>query len=196
MDMDVYELIDNYYIDLVSIKFKSAKSYRSYLEYIFDYVPGGNVLLEIIARETVVDKQLFYCYLLLTCVQIEKGKQNTKKDKKRIQNWASSVTKLIELLNKKGGFASTKSPVQKTKKKKWDDVKILLPLTGKDDNSENIRYADDVMEDEKVPGICNLLEQEYDRILQFAQNVLSNRFSQFLCKIPVVLNKKTPFRSF
>lgn len=65
-----------------------------------------------------------------------------------------------------------------------------------------IRYADNVTEEEKIPGLIDFLEQERKKIIDFAQSLLgySESFNwNYLGKIwemPIILCKETPNKTY
>lgn len=73
--------------------------------------------------------------------------------------------------------------------------KPKLPQTGMDENGYFIRYADDVEDMEKVPGLCYYLEGEYEMILVFARKLFGDRVCDYN-RIPVVLSKELPTEQY
>ena len=90
---------------------------------------------------------------------------------------------------------------QKAKNNKVVYPPLLLPEKGADLPANNVRYADDVGLDERVPGLCQFLEYEYDCIIDFLltyivrdvidfDNLENMTFNDL--KIRVILSKETP----
>ena len=66
----------------------------------------------------------------------------------------------------------------------------------------NIRYADNVANEEKIPGLIAFLEEERGKIIRFFNTLFSNyRFSndfntEWLWDIPIILCKETPTKQY
>lgn len=71
----------------------------------------------------------------------------------------------------------------------------ILPQTGADDNGYYIRYAEDIEDNEKIPGLCRYLEGEYEMILAFVRKLIGDRVCDYN-RIPVVLSKELPTEQY
>ena len=72
-----------------------------------------------------------------------------------------------------------------------------LAWRGEDRDSDNIKYADNVLPEQQVPQLCGRLESEYNRIIEFAGHILGDCFSDYFPeRIRVELRKECPSRIY
>ena len=71
-----------------------------------------------------------------------------------------------------------------------------LPRPGADSETAHIRYAHDVAASEQLPGLCRFLEDEYAYLLAFAKEIFGTLPGGSLHRIPVILSKKRPRKTY
>ncbi|MBE5731768.1 MAG: hypothetical protein E7353_01925 [Clostridiales bacterium] len=76
---------------------------------------------------------------------------------------------------------------------------ICPPIQGYDRDVSFVYYAENVSDEEKVPGLCSYLRELYGRIKQFAGRILYKEFrycsEEFFKYIPVILKKECPVQT-
>jgi len=69
------------------------------------------------------------------------------------------------------------------------------PPMGFDGNCYYVSYAEDVEENERIPGLCEYLESEYKGILGFIGKELGKKLGEH-SRIPVILKKELPVDTY
>lgn len=194
--MTATSFFDAYEAYLNSISFPSAKAYRKLLETLYAEFPPAKRKLDRMAKETELTKQLKLCAELLEAICLAKETPKDKKQLKLMKDSHSVVMKLIDFLTCGAASFSPPPPTVLTthipKPKAPDQKPCTPPLQGPDPDCNYVRYAEDVQDTIKVPGLCQFLETEYERILYFSEQIFGSLVSNINTRIPVYLSKECP----
>ena len=202
--MNFSKLLDEFYNYLIEIDFDSAKQYRDWLEKIYHNFPNAKNLLDKIADEKDVVKQLKPCINLIEKIYYAKENEIDETIKSRLGDWHSVAMKLVDFIQSRvvimpKGYLTEKNinaifdgEVGLTMKKPY-----ATPKKGVDQQTQRITYENNVLPNEQVSGLCLFLENEYECILGFARNI----FGQWIDtlrprRIPVVLKKECPAKVY
>jgi hypothetical protein len=198
--MNINDFVDKYYEFLVKSRFKSAKDYRTYILDVYKNISGAKSLLNKLSKEKDDLKRIKYCSNLAEIVYHRKEIELDASKKKTISNLHSAVTKLFDFIFSQIDILPADYLVERNISAIWDGrIGLTMkkpynpPHQGKDVETEHVKYEINVLQKEQVPELCSVLENEYERIIDFAKIVFEN-WSQVIdmSKIPVVLKKECP----
>lgn len=121
-------------------------------------------------------------------------------DEKRKENLINWIVQWV----KYNGGVNTKPASKKNTSTKLPTVvpgEQLSPYKlvwyGEDRESDNIKYADNVLPEQQVPQLCGRLESEYNKIIEFARHILGDCFSDYFPEhIRVELRKECPSKIY
>lgn len=202
--MNFSKLLAEFRKYLIEINFKSVAKYCDYLKTAYDELPVAKRLLNKLAKESENTKQLKICINLIESIYSLAEKEIDKKVEKKLRNWHSAAMKLFDCIQNRmvvvpDGYLTEKNihaifdgEIGLTMKKPYTP-----PRKGEDQQTERIRYENNVSPDEQVPGLCLFLEIEYERILWFARTIFGDFVDTFqVRRIPVILKKECPSKVY
>lgn len=202
--MNFLKLLDEFYDYLIGINFGSAKLYRDWLEKIYHDFPKAKNLLNKLANESDNLEQLKICINLIESIYCAKENETDKTIESKLGDWHSVAMKLVDFIQSRvvivpRGYLTEKNihaifagKVGLTMKKPYTP-----PKQGRDQETQRIRYENNVTQEEQVPGLCIFLENEYECILGFARTLFGDWVDTLHPRrIPVILKKECPAKVY
>ena len=177
---------------------KQKVAYKSYLEKHFSKKTVGNYITHCNSTERIFGMDMND---IIAAYDIDRIK--AEQIKHGYKGYASGVQNYIKFVDC-GWVVRTSKPVTKrpvstkinvSKGEELSPYKLVW--YGEDPESDNIKYADNVLPEQQVPQLCGRLESEYNRIIEFARHILGDCFSDcFPERIRVELRKECPSRIY
>ena len=156
----------------------SAESSWSYIKCACKESGLGEEFLEIIASGMQSNTQILLCDYLENALPKAFSSGGAGINQSTLKKYLSGIRHLKEFV--KSDFC----------------VKDKIVEYGPDYDTVHVKYENDVSMEERIPGLCELLECEYECVIGFVRELFGDYFADELQRIPIVLSKKRVTRRY